>query len=705
MAEAEETRRNIDEIWGTWEELLLVSAVNKHGIKNWDSVAMEIQNKITSPQHFILTPHVCKQKYQQLRQRFNENQDNTTNTNIDNTIPWLDELRKLRVAELRREVQQYDVSIVSLQLKVKRLTEERERSSKDNQVQPSDLDRTVPEKTISGEDSDRDNQSFNESNSTDLKSENQVTAGVDESDKTQPNKIVAVAGAGAGDLDPVTAEEDKRVVAVVVVEEGSWNGSSETINIAKDSVVSQTLQKSSEPIIKNREAGDSAELWESVESKGEGEGEDAEEEEEGTKENSDVQSSASLSMKNRRKTDVVVSVSSSGDGEGDDISPAIKRISIKSQPLAKFLEMIKSHKYGYVFERRLESQETSKYMSVIRQHLDLEIVNKRLQEGQYSGCSRKFFRDLLVLLNNAIVYFPNNSVEFTAATELRQIVSKEMGLRIQKVDQSPETQELAPPIIPPPALPKLDLEPSDSLLMKQKSSVPMIACRKRSSIIYKAAPERKVEKKEAVVEDKKPAFDRKKQDSLVTLAEEKNVIKKEKRDRPASGTRSSRTVSKSSNRNPSPSSNQASSSKGGTAAEDNSETKAEKEKNNNSTVSKKRSVANFLNRMKKNTSSNGTLLDSLKNSGNSSNNSKGGNAEQKKSSGGRGDVRKEQATRQSVSRRQTRDQSSPAKRSVGRPPKRNASSPITPPVSSKRSRETTETEAAASRQPRKRSRR
>ncbi|KAF5189900.1 Dna-binding bromodomain-containing protein [Thalictrum thalictroides] len=351
-------------------------------------------------------------------------------------------------------------------------------------------------------------------------------------------------------------------------------------------------------------------------------------------------------------------------------------------------------------------QETSKYMSVIRQHLDLEIVNKRLQEGQYSGSSSKFFRDLLVLINNAIVYFSNNSVEFTAATELRQIVSKEMGLRIKKFNQSPETQEPAPPIIHPPALPKLDLEPSDSLLMKQKSSVPMIACRKRSSIIYKAAPERKVEKKETVVEDKKPVFDRKKQDNLlVNLAEEKIVMKKDKRDRPASGTRSSRTVSKNSNRNPSPSSNQASSSKGGIAAEDNSETKTDKEKNNNSTVAKKRSVANFLNRMKKNTSSNGTLLDSLKNSGNSSNNSKGGNAEQKKSSGGKGDVRKEQATRQSVSRRQTRDHTSPAKRSVGRPPKRNASSPITPLVPSKRSRETIETEAAASRQPRKRSRR
>ncbi|KAF5190922.1 Bromodomain-containing protein [Thalictrum thalictroides] len=335
MAEAEETRDN-NEIWGTWEELLLVSAVNKHGIKNWDSVAMEIQNRTPN---FILTPHICKQKYQQLRRRFNE----TDNDNNDNTIPWLDELRKLRVAELRREVQQYDVSIVSLQLKVKRLTEERERSP---QVKP-DLDTTQREKPISGEDSDRDNQSFNESNSTDPKTEKQVTDGVDESDKPKPNKIVA--GDGPDELDPVTADEDKRVV---VVEEGSWNGSSETINIAKDSVVSQTLQKSSEPI-KNREAGDSGELWESVESKGV-----EAEEEEGTKENSDVQSSANLSMKNRRKTDIVVSVSSSGDGspDNDEISPAIKRISVKSQPLAKFLEMIKSHKYGYVFERRLESQ-------------------------------------------------------------------------------------------------------------------------------------------------------------------------------------------------------------------------------------------------------------------------------------------------------------------------------------------------------------
>ncbi|GAB2235924.1 hypothetical protein Droror1_Dr00026369 [Drosera rotundifolia] len=41
-----------------------------------------------------------------------------------------DALRKLRVEELKREVQRRDASIVSLELKVKRLEEEREKTSK-----------------------------------------------------------------------------------------------------------------------------------------------------------------------------------------------------------------------------------------------------------------------------------------------------------------------------------------------------------------------------------------------------------------------------------------------------------------------------------------------------------------------------------------------------------------------------------------------
>lgn len=101
--------------WTTWEELLLAFAVNRHGTKSWDSIAIEIQNRTSSS--LLLTANNCKQKYHELQHRFKAVDDKTNGVddesdNCDDKIPWLDELRKLRVAELRREVQRYDVSIV-----------------------------------------------------------------------------------------------------------------------------------------------------------------------------------------------------------------------------------------------------------------------------------------------------------------------------------------------------------------------------------------------------------------------------------------------------------------------------------------------------------------------------------------------------------------------------------------------------------------
>lgn len=92
--------------------------------------------------------------------------------------------------------------------------------------------------------------------------------------------------------------------------------------------------------------------------------------EEGTRDSSDVQSSASLmTRKRRRKGDVHGSNGEGGSGGGGGgaevatvVSPAnapIKRESggsVKSEPLVGFLENIRSHKHGSMFERRLESQ-------------------------------------------------------------------------------------------------------------------------------------------------------------------------------------------------------------------------------------------------------------------------------------------------------------------------------------------------------------
>lgn len=68
----------------------------------------------------------------------------------------------------------------------------------------------------------------------------------------------------------------------------------------------------------------------------------------------------------------------------------------------------------------------SRYNLLIRRHLDLTIVRARLEEGVYSSGSKEFFRDLLLIFNNAMVYYPCGSVEFEGAKSLFAEATKEM---------------------------------------------------------------------------------------------------------------------------------------------------------------------------------------------------------------------------------------------------------------------------------------
>lgn len=117
--------------WGTWEQLLLACAVDRYGTNNWDSVAVEIQKR-SSAASLLLTPSNCRKKYQHLTRRFFTRNDQKDVSNgghdvpsgdgddagagsvitTDESVPLLEELRKLRVAELRRELERYDLSIV-----------------------------------------------------------------------------------------------------------------------------------------------------------------------------------------------------------------------------------------------------------------------------------------------------------------------------------------------------------------------------------------------------------------------------------------------------------------------------------------------------------------------------------------------------------------------------------------------------------------
>lgn len=98
--------------WGTLEDLLLACAVIRHGTASWDSVAMELQNRSSSSSSSAtatamlgITPLYCKDKFDDLKLRFMARND-------DESGRIAEELRRIRVEELKREVRRRDDSIV-----------------------------------------------------------------------------------------------------------------------------------------------------------------------------------------------------------------------------------------------------------------------------------------------------------------------------------------------------------------------------------------------------------------------------------------------------------------------------------------------------------------------------------------------------------------------------------------------------------------
>ncbi|BBH04346.1 DNA-binding bromodomain-containing protein [Prunus dulcis] len=92
-----------------------------------------------------------------------------------------------------------------------------------------------------------------------------------------------------------------------------------------------------------------------------------------------------------------------------------------------------------------KEEESERYKSLIRQHMDLHEVQSRLNKGVYTDCTHKFFRDLLLLFNNAVVFLRKTSPEHMAAQELRAIVLKEMTDQLPKPQPAIDTVKLHAP--------------------------------------------------------------------------------------------------------------------------------------------------------------------------------------------------------------------------------------------------------------------
>uniref|UniRef100_I1QK21 Bromo domain-containing protein n=1 Tax=Oryza glaberrima TaxID=4538 RepID=I1QK21_ORYGL len=604
--------------WGTSEDLLLACAVSRHGTASWDAVAKEMQSRC--PSTAVFTPTTCRLRFRVLHRRFSggvtaENEDADGGEEEEEpdaaaVAGWVEELRELRVAELRREVEKYDLSIGSLQSKVKRLKEEREKSISGETKPPpakeeeEDVRKGSPEEAgavedrVSGHESGR---SCKESNSSDLKRPENDPAVADDDDREAEEEEEAAAAPAAGDI--------------AVKEEASG-----------------------ESVAGSKEA-------------------DAE------KESSDVQSSASPSRRRRRK----------GGGGGEEAEAASPSVSVplpaaEAEPLVAFLESVRTSKAGAVFERRLDSQDGERYSGTIRRHVDLETVRSRLVGATAAACyasASEFYRDMMLLCANALVFFPRGSPEHAAALQLRALVSKQVSK-----DRQPHAGAKAPAAAAAeekkkPA--KADADIAGPLLEK----APIIVCRKRSSIAKAAAAAAKGEKAEKAEMDKKEkdGSEEKKAAAAATTATAAATAK----DKKARGMRTNKSRGPARNQKTAKLSEtgegtKKSDKKGGGGGGSSSAAAAA------GGVAKKRNAVDFLNRMNQNGSPSTervSLLETLKLSA-------AATEQQKKSSSssGKGDGRKEAGGSGS---KKGAAASTPPGRRIGRPPKRAAAPPTPPP--------------------------
>ncbi|KAL6129864.1 hypothetical protein ACLB2K_068246 [Fragaria x ananassa] len=649
MKEGGEAAAEKVESWGTWEELLLACAVKRHGVDDWESVAMEVQGKTSLPQ-LLTTAFNCKLKYHDLQRRFHQHQAAANDDDDPDPIPWLHHLKNLRLAQLRQDLHRYDVSIMSLQSKVKRLEEEGKHEDDpkpdleehNSKRRSRSEDKQIDKKTPDGPDrSKHENQSVNGSNSTCSKTH--------EDHPSNNNKK----SSSPAEPDPLPA------------------GSAQP---SKGHSASDSDKGSCETVAKKRRR---------------------QERESGS---SEAQSSASLTRKRRRE---------------------LEQVKEKSQPLAAVLRMIRAHQHGSLFERRLTSQESDKYKSMVQQHVELETIEAKLQNQKDSSSNStstlQFYRDLLLLFTNAVVFFPKSSTESVAAHQLRRLVLNEMNKSnlITRPDPSSGPSDSLPSL-------QARFPKSDSLLAKHKSTAPIFVCRKRSSVSSKPSTSARKASTTAdlptaeapAASDIKPLNNSKKA-SNSNNAEEDNGLAAANttKEKPVTGTRSSRRMTTTHQVNNARASS--TKKKVSSPAETPRAGKKRKTPEEPATPSdKKRSgaaaAADFLKRLKRNSPAQQKLK--LKSGTGTSTSSRG--AEQKKRGGNKADKVKERVSKQSggENKKQVKEESSPSKRSVGRPSKKAAeTSAAANIVSPKRSRENgakqQQQQQEASKRPKKGSRR
>ncbi|KAG6420620.1 hypothetical protein SASPL_117155 [Salvia splendens] len=353
-------------VWGTWEDLILGGAVVRHGTGGWNVVASELRARTLYP--YAFTPQcLCPVA---CKERYEDLQKR-----YSGSTAWFEELKMRRVAELKRELVKSENSIGTLELKIKSLEGKKQQSkqgesgSSETESPPPVLDSEATE-SISRQTSNGENSvgSFTKETSTmgSWLCDHQLQA---EETETKPST------SACSELGKYPSIDD-------LPEVGYEHG----VIVRKKR--GKRKRKDCSQVAKERSVDD----------------------------NDNLGSSNAVSTANKETS-----------------TNECKRMRISSskttgrESLIEIFESIARSESAAVFRHRMDSQKRARYRRVIRQHMDIGTIKSRIV-GQSIKTAKELFRDLLLLANNALVFYSRRTREYKAAIILRQLVMKDYKL-------------------------------------------------------------------------------------------------------------------------------------------------------------------------------------------------------------------------------------------------------------------------------------
>ncbi|KAL0353105.1 UNVERIFIED_CONTAM: Katanin p80 WD40 repeat-containing subunit B1 [Sesamum angustifolium] len=128
---------------------------------------------------------------------------------------------------------------------------------------------------------------------------------------------------------------------------------------------------------------------------------------------------ASTTQKEASTSDCARTIRESGINNRNGGSHTVKR-----HNLMEIFQSVARSEPAAVFRHRMDSQKRARYRKVIKQHLDIGTIRSRIM-GQSIKSAKELFRDLLLLANNALVFYSRRTREYKSALSLRQLVMKE----------------------------------------------------------------------------------------------------------------------------------------------------------------------------------------------------------------------------------------------------------------------------------------